>query len=300
MFTERETLQKLIQSRTVTIPNVKNERLRLVEFDAAQLEHASIDALSEAVKILRVNEPHADTGNPITLNTGVPVTLDYQKVVWDSVVVADSLALTTVYVENDDYVIDYDNGTIERASVGSAIADGGTVYVWYLYYTTLVRGNDYNIDNDYGTINRRAGTTIPDGATVWVDYSHSEATVTDDAIDEAVRQSEHFITSRLKSGYDNLSDDEGLKTAATNFAMSILCHAMAFKELNNARVDEADALAGRWMNLAGDYGAMAWGQFSKYLNVNRLDYGGMVQNRYSGTRTRRKESPTVVSGERRY
>ncbi len=298
-LTNIETLKKIIQTVTVSLPNVLNERIKLTLFEDGQLTHSNVDTDSEVVKIIRQAIPTAESNNPLTLNGAVPINLSSQKIVWDSVVVADSLALTTVYVENDDYVIDYENGTVERTTVGSTIPDGGAVYVWYLPYVVLVSGNDYNIDYDNGIIKRRAGTTIPNKATVFVDYSHSQATVTDTLLTELILEMEAWLEPKLKSNFSLDSSDEGLKAASTNYCMYLFCLSASLKELRVGGKDNSDDLARRWNDLADKYLNTAVTMFSKYLSVSSIQIGGMIQNRYTKSRQRTLYSPTVSSRQRR-
>ena len=298
-LTDIETLKKIIQSLAIDIPNVMNERIVLTLFEDGQLQHSNIDENSESVKIIRQLLPAQDTNNPLTLNGNIAVNLDTQKPVWNSVVVADDLLLTTVYTENDDYVIDYVSGTVERTTVGSAITDGQAVYVWHIPYVVLVSGSDYNIDYDNGIIKRRAGTTIPNKATVYVDYSHSQATVTDSALTEIILEMEAFISPRLKSGFSLDSADEGLKGAATNYCMYLFCLSSSLKELHVAGKDNSDDLARRWNELADKYLNIAIMMFSKYLSVSSIQIGGIIQNRYTKSKQRTLYSPAVLSRQRR-
>jgi len=297
-WTDITTIKKLIQVDTPIIPSVHNERVLLTLSQPSQLSHATIDLDTDIVKILRIADPYPDTGNPITLNTTVPVNLDQEKIVWNTVVVADSLALTTIYVENDDYIIDYFNGTVERTTIGSTIPDGGTVYVWYLYFTVMIRGTDYTINIDLGTIARRAGTTIPDHATVWVDYAHSQSNPTDLAITQCILQTEAYLVPKLKPSFTLDSDDVGLQSSATNYALHLLALSQAFKVLSATQKEDPDSLARQWFTLSDKYFTLASRSFSKYLHVSSLDYGGLIQNRFTSTRTRTRTSPTISPGTR--
>ena len=299
-LTDVETLKKIIQALAIDIPNVMNERLILTLFEAGQLQHNNIDEDSESVKIIRQLLPAADAGNPITLNGNTAANLDNQKPVWNMVVVADDLLLSTVYVENDDYIIDYISGTIERATVGSTITDGQAVYVWHVPFVVLVSGDDYNIDYDNGIIKRRAGSSIPNKATVFVDYSHSQATVTDTVLVEIILEMESFIEPKLKPGFSLDSADEGLKAASTNYCMYLYCLSASLKELHVSGKENSDDLARRWHELADKYMNTAVAMFAKYLKVSSQQIGGMVQNRFVKNRSRTLYSPSVSSKSRRH
>ena len=298
-LTDRETIRKIIQADSVIIPNVRNDRLVLEGTENTQLSFSNLDEDSESIKISQANTPHTDSHNPITLNANVPVNLDFQKIVWDSIVIAADAFGTVIYVENLDYVIDYFNGTLLRSS-GSSIPDGGNVYAFYLPFTVLTKDVDYTIDYDFGQIARRSSGDIPDGATIFADYSHSQSTVTDSAIDEAISQAEAFINTRLRSGFDIKDPDEGLKSAASFFVVYNLCLAKSFQELNVASRDISDDLAKQWQNLAGQYLDIANSYFAKYLDVGTLQAGGLIQNRFVQNRARIIQSPPVPRSKRRY
>jgi len=300
MFADIDTIKSLLQSTELAIPNIYNERLVLNGYESSQLAHTSIDEDSESVKVLQQNEPVADSGNPLTLNAGTAVSLDYQKLAWNSVVVASDLALTTVYTENYDYVIDYFNGLITLADPAGSLATGTAVYVWYIPYTVMTNDDDYSINYAEGLITRRAGTSIPENGTVYVDYSHAQATVTDNAIYEAMRQSDDFILARLKSGYDISSPDEGLRSAANNYALYVLCQSLAVKELKTAPKDQSDDIAQQLRLLGEKYESLAMSQFSKFIKITPLDYGGLIKNRFVTKRRRSHQSPTLSTRQRRF
>jgi len=299
-LTDIETVKKVIQSDKVFVSEQLNNRLKLVLFNKAQLEFTNITEDSEKVKIIRVNAPHADSHNPITLNDQDPVDLDAQKIAWDSVVVASDLILTTVYVESDDYIIDYENGAVSRSSIGSTIPNGGTVYVWYIPFVVLTTGDDYNIDYNTGEINRRAGSSIPNNATVYVDYNHTETAPGDALLLELIEEMEAMIVPKLKGGFSVDSADKGLKAAATNYVLYAFCLAASLKELNIAGRNTSDDLARRWHDLADKYLALAKSMFSKYLSVSTQQLGGLIQNRFAENRKRTIQSPTITARLRRH
>lgn len=299
-LTDIETVRKVVQAEINYLPNVFNERIITELFEEAQLEHHNITEDSETVKIILDGEPVADTGNPITLNDQVAVNLASQKLVWNSVVVAADLGLATVYIENVDYIIDYFNGTIERTSAGSSIPNGGAVYVWYMPYTVLTSGNDYNINYNEGWIKRRAGTSIPSKATLYVDYQHGDTTPSDTLLEELIGEMEAYIEPRLGAGLTMESDNKELKAAATNFVVYSYCLAAGVKELQVAGKDKSDSLARRWGELGERYLALSRQLFSKYLTVNTKQLGGLIENRFVKNRTLTRQLPSIAARLRRH
>lgn len=299
-LTDISTVLTVIQSEEIFVTDIENDEIKLTLFEDGQLTYGNITSGSEVVKIIRENEPVADSHNPLTLNDQTAVDLDPEYIVPDSVVVASDAILTTVYVENDDYIIDYSSGTVERTSLGSSIANGGTVHVWYIPFVCLTGGSDYNIDYGAGTIKRRAGSSIPNKATVYVDYNHSSTNPSDDLIRELIEEMEALIEPKLKGGYTLDSDDIGLKGAATNYVLYGYCLAASLKELKFGNKDESDHIAAEWRRLSKDYLMMARNMFSPYLAVSTQQLGGLIENRYTNGRKRTSLSPSVAVTRRRH
>lgn len=297
-LTDRETVFKVLQSGGVTNPERLNEELQLNVYDWEQLEQSNVTEGSECVKIIRVNTPQADSHNAITLNDQVGVDLDAQKIVRDSVVIASDLVLTTVYTENSDYIIDYENGVVARTTSGSTIANGGQVFVWYIPFVVLSEGDDYSIDYESGLVRRRIGGSIPNEATVYVDYNHTEISASSALIGELIEEMEAFVEPRLKSSYSLESTDKGLKAASTNYVLYSYCLAAGMKELTTARRDQSDDLAKQWGMLGDKYLANAEKMFAKYLSVTTQQVGGLIQNRYVASRRRQAISPSVTNRTR--
>lgn len=298
-LTDLETIKKLIQAEEVFIPDIRNERAALALFERSQMNHSNIVEGTEVVKIIRTAVPIKNAVNP-TLTDQDAFNLVSGKIVPDTVVVADDALLTTVYVENDDYIIDYDLGTIERTNIGTTIGNGATVHVWYVPFVVLTGGSDYNFHHSEGQLNRRAGTTIPTKAMVFIDYTHAEGLPSDTLIVEMITEMESFIEPRLKPGFTLASSDEGLKTAASNYVMWGLCLALSFRELNVGGKDNSDDLAKRWQDLSKLYMGAAQQMFGKYLRTSTQQWGGMVQNRFVKDRTRKSQSPSVPVSIRRH
>ncbi|AZR73872.1 hypothetical protein BBF96_11020 [Anoxybacter fermentans] len=76
------------------------------------------------------------TGTPINLSASTSP--DFDHIVSGTVVVTDSTG-TTIYSEGIDYIIDYDNGTIEILSGGN-ISSGDTILVDYIHQDQVTTG----------------------------------------------------------------------------------------------------------------------------------------------------------------
>ena len=294
-YTDREILKKHLQNDLPAIPNVLDEPAQVVLFAATQLSHTNIDSGSERVKILRQVIPTGPV--TLTLSGTAPSATGDTYLVRNSVMVTSDISGLVALIENKDYIVDYELGTIERASLDSDIDDGDTVFVWYLKFTVLTGGSDYNIDLDEGTLTRRAGSSIPDSATLFVDYSHSQQTVSDELIDEAILEAEGFMEQNTKT-HAPTDTDQALKASANYFALSIICLSQAGKELRTARDDSSD-IAKEWYLLGQKYLSLAASYFSPFTRLLELYAGGLIKNRSVIQRTSTMVSPTVIAGYRK-
>ena len=291
-WTTQEIVLKHIQAIEPAMPNIYNERLILISTAFTQMAHTNIDTNSEVVKICQLNEPYYDVNNPLTLSGTSPVNLKYGNLVWGSIVVADDAFLSTIYVVNKDYTIDYVTGTITRVSSGS-ISSGQAVHVWYLYFKVFSITSDYLMDYDAGQIRRSLGSQIPLNATIFIDYAHSQPIPTTEIIDEAIQEAEAWMLERLLPEYTSSSTDQGLTSAATYFALVIICLSEAFKETMTGR-DSSDTLSKQWQELAAKYDNIGVLYFQRYSQTVNVNSGGLIQNRNKGANYQRKiQSPSV-------
>lgn len=295
-YTDREILKKHVQNDLPAIPNVIDETCQLELFAGTQLSHTNVDTDSERVKILRQVTPTGPIS--LTLAGTTPSATGATYLVRNSIMVTADISGLSPLIENKDYIVDYELGTIYRASLDSDIDDGDTVYVWFLAFTLLTSGSDYNIDYDEGTITRRAGSSIPEGATVFVDYSHSQQTVSDQLIDQAILEAEGFMEQNVDSEHPPTATDQAIKAAANYYALSIICLSQAGKELRTARDDSAD-IAKQWYSLGEKYLTLAAINFSPFLKLLELYAGGLMKNRSVTNRSQAIQSPTVTPRYRR-
>lgn len=169
-----------------------------------------------------------------------------------SVVVASDSSQTIVYVENLDYVIDYENALLLIKSGGS-LTVGQSVVVWYQAYV-VYDADDYTVDYQRGTIKRLLSGDIARYETVNLDYTPSENSFDDDllsqAVNEANTQIETEIDPQAEFGADSL-----LQAAATCRALEIICFISASRSLSRVTRDEKTALA--WMKLAEQFSQRA-------------------------------------------
>lgn len=255
-----------------TFPNIFNEEVLFEAYDKTHLQYNTIDTGTEIVKAIRQIIPDDETA---ILNAQTYANLSANLIVPKTVVVANSATLTTLYVENEDYIIDYSNGKIRRTS-STDISDGQTIYIWYLPYVKLTLNSDYNFDYTEGSINRRAGSSIQDGATIYIDYSHSQVDVSDNLIDEVILQTDAMFDKIIKTEFIN-STEKAIESAATNYCMYLISLSQAQKTLRLSRT-VSDDLGKVWIELSKSYFATANTFLSSYLAFGSLSSGDKKLN----------------------
>ncbi len=267
--------RKHLQETSTPATAIEDEVHVLSGTSQVQLACASITSSSEEVKTIDLGSPYE--AGTITLTGTAWSNLAHANLVPNSAVVAADAALNTVYVEGTDYVLDYELGKIKRVS-GSAIPDGGGVKVWYFYYTVHTKDTDYQINYGTGKLNRIDGGAIADGSTVYVDYTTSAGTVTDDLINQAITEAEDKILARLNDGYSASSTDQGLITGATELTLSLVCSSKAMDVMLKLPSDEADGAAAQWRALSHRYEAQAWETLDRFLRAHSRRNSVAAQN----------------------
>ncbi len=98
-----------------------------------------------------------------------PVSLDNDNLTANSVTVNTPDGETT-YTEDDDYTIDYDDGTITVLSTGD-MADATEYHIDYDY--TFLEDTDYTIEYDNGTITVLSTGDMADATEYHIDYTYT-------------------------------------------------------------------------------------------------------------------------------
>lgn len=240
----------------------EDEEVKLVGTTPTALQHRRLSAGSEVVKWNIGKIPIEDT---VTMTGTTPESLTYGNIVKGSVFVALHPILTTTYVEEKDYIVDYLKGTIQRTST-STIISATTVYVWYLYSTLLILTTDYTIDYETGELTRVAGWGIPDGATVLIDYDVEMSTIADALIDAAIVEAEDKILLHLSASYTIASGDQGLKTGSMELAISIITQALAIYALQFPSLTDSDQRAEEFRQLSLRFENQAWRTLAPFLD----------------------------------
>lgn len=184
----------------------------------------------------------------ITVSAG-GVNLSGLPILRGSVVAASDSSLGRIFVENLDYIIDYESSTLLPKS-GGALVIGETIVVWHIPMTQYVAGEDYSIDYERAEIRRLAGGNIASGETVCLDFVPVFAGFDDELLAVAVNEANSLVESEVDPERQ-FGADESLVAAATAKALEIVCYSAATRELSNGRGLDRIALA--WLKLAESY-----------------------------------------------
>ncbi|MBU1637305.1 hypothetical protein KKC97_06515, partial [bacterium] len=237
--------------------------ITLVGQTSFKLPDKNLQTASEIVKWKYTVHPCVDGPLELIAGKGIPIKDDH--LVPGSAVVTLNDGLDTVYYEEKDYRIDYMHGMIFRLEHG-AIPDQQFVYVYYEKYELFTLSSDYTIDYEDGYIARTQNSEIPDGATVLIDYTICKGGIEDELIDQAIIEAEDIILRSLAPEYDALSTDQGLETAATLLALSIVARGLAAGTLTSDRASDAYNRAREWQNLSAFWERKAWDAMGPFLD----------------------------------
>lgn len=248
-YTSVEQLRNHLIWNQPTGEQIRNHRVTLAGTVAARFYSGTVDPSTVVVKSFR-DQPLKRIS--VTLLSGKTV-LPEKYLVPGSVVVASDSSLGGIYSENEDYIIDCDEGRLTIKDGGSLVV-GDTVVVWYIPWTIYVRDVDYRLDSETGELTRMAGGQIADGETVMLDYSPAYALTGDELLAAAVREANSLVEREVDPQRE-FGADPVLVCGATYRALEIVCRAAAARDLSgNNGIDRTAVL---WMKLALDYGSLA-------------------------------------------
>jgi len=268
-FTNIDLVKKHILEHELGTIRKENVACRLEGETPFQLPHVLILPGSEKVKAKEQNLP---TQESISFASSDTVQLSHQELIPDTVVVANDSSLGEIYVENVDYSIDYDNGNVTRLSSGS-IPAGSSVVIWYLYFRIYTRDADYEMDYTKGQINRKSSGDIEDGQWVLVDYTVEFALLSDEVMENAIKEANDQVLKYIDPSYTS-STDRSLVTAETYLTVSILCNIKAMEAMTqNVTAGtgwQAHSVSLAWSKMSSTYRERAY----QLLKNFRKDPGG--------------------------
>lgn len=268
-FTNIDLVKKHILEHELGRVSKEDVACRLVGTTPSQLPHILLVSGSEKVKAKERNVPQRET---ISFASSDTVQLSQQDLIPDTVVVAKDSSLGEIYVENLDYSVHYDGGKITRIPTGS-IAQASSVVTWYLFYRIYTRDADYQMDYSGGRIKRISSGDIEDGQWVLVDYQVEFALLSDEVMENAIKEANDQVLKCIDSSYAN-STDQSLVTAETYLAVSIVCNVKAIEAMTQNLASgtgwQAHSLSLAWSRMSNTYRDQAYGLLKEF----RKDFGG--------------------------
>jgi hypothetical protein len=269
-FTNIDLVKKHILEHELGTVGKENVACRLVGEAPFQLPHMLLVAGSETVKAKEQNIPVSET---VSFASSDTVQLAHQELIPDTVVVARDSSLGQIYAENVDYSIQYDDGRLSRIPGGS-ISEGSSAVIWYLHFRVYVRDTDYQIDYGKGQIKRLSSGDIEDGQWVLADYTVEFALLSDEVVENAIREANQQVLHYIDSSYAN-SADQSLVTAETYLAVSVLCNIKAMEAMTQNLASgtgwQAHSISLAWSKMSGVYRSQAYELLDKF----RKDPGGL-------------------------
>ncbi len=266
-FTTLTTVKKHLLNSAFGALHMEDHPVTLWSTSDVDLPHHNITSNSVLVKRWEETEPEQ---NAVVVLTNYDwISLADSNLVPDSIAVASSEALSSVYAEEKDFQIDYAKGKIRRIP-GTVIPHNTAVLVWYSNYKLFSETTDYVIDTGGGKLHRTSDSSIPDGGTVFVDYDVNAGSVQDDLISEAITEVEDVIVRNLSPGYSAQSTDQGLKTGACWLAVSVVCRALASDVLSRADGSDAGSRGKEFQQLSERYEAKAWRLLQPFVNTTEM------------------------------
>jgi len=244
-YTNTELIKRFFAVSYPTRGYYVDQKLTFDSDDEIMFYNGAVEGDSFKVKSIQANDPTQkslilqDQDNEIDNNPLVP----------GSVTVASDSSQTVIYIENVDYIIDYQNGMLDIKE-GGALAVGQSVEIWFIKYVLYEIGEDYQVDFDKGTVRRLAGGNIASKETVYLDYEPVENLISDDMLKQAVIEGNSLIEAEIDPD-NQFGADPVLQMAATYRTLEIVCHTAAARELSFRRENNDVALA--WLKMADKF-----------------------------------------------
>ncbi len=247
-FTTIDIVKKHLTDYRLGTKRIENEAVLMPTNGSVYLQYANIQPHSEKVKAKEIISPVTEQ---LSFNQDNTLTLSHTELIPDTVVVANNSSMASIYTENVDYSVDYDNGIITRITDG-AIGELATVTIWYQYYRIYTLGVDYEIDYTTGRFSGLEYGNIEPGQIVLADYVSEYGNITDEAVANAITEASDKVLSIIEPSYED-STDQSLITAETYFALAIICRIKAIEAAQNAANTVSGYRGDFWLELSSSY-----------------------------------------------
>jgi hypothetical protein len=254
-YTTIETVKKHILEKRLGPQKVEGETVRLVGVSPGQLRLPPLITDSEKVMAIAQNKPDFQT---ITFDSNESAVLNKSNLVSDSVVVASNSSLSRIYIENIDFLVDYDTGKLTRLTEG-AIPANATVAVWFMPFRLYIKNEDYRINYAKGEIVRVISGAIYSGQTLIVDYGSESAGLDDEVIENAISEANDQVLNFIDPACST-STDRSLVVGETYLAMAIICRIKAMENIGLGG-------SSTWIALADQYKKDGYLVLNKFANT---------------------------------
>jgi hypothetical protein len=244
-YTTIERVKSYLTSNYAVAERVVDLPITLLDTTPLKFWGCAIEAGSLRVKSQQTLSPVRQT---ITVSVN-GMTVTNSPIVRGSVVLATDSSLGRIYIENLDYIVQYESSTLQPKS-GGALVIGQNVVVWYIPMHLYAAGEDYAIDHDRAEIRRLVGGGIESGETIDLDFVPVFTGFDEQLIAVAVNEANSAIEREIDPERQ-FGADESLVAAATCKALEIVCFSAASRELSNGR--GLDKIALTWLILAESY-----------------------------------------------
>ncbi|HOP06024.1 MAG TPA: hypothetical protein PLF13_01900 [candidate division Zixibacteria bacterium] len=263
-----DMVRRHLISRTPAVDRIRNQLLTFDSNDPIMFYAGDVEADSFRVKSLRSGALQRATLvlSALTPLSGLPL-------VEGSVVVASNSSLGHVFIENVDYVIDYDNGALAIKSSG-ALDEGTEVSVWYLSYYLYRSGSDYSLDAEDGYLRRLTGGDIALNEQVRLDYRPNRTVYSETVLASAVAEANGMVSAEVDPDRQ-FGAEPALQAAAVYRALEIVSLSAATRQLSAQPDSDRAALA--WIKLAEQFAQRS----RRYLDDFRPGLSGPVSPTHS-------------------
>jgi len=258
-FTTVEIVKKHLMENHLVISQIDSEATKINADSTASLRYPPVSQQSEKVKAKENIKPDY---KKILVPQDSQIVLDKSELIRDSVVVASDSSLGTIYKENLDYTVDYDNGVVTRITSGN-IPLGSYVSIWYMPYRVYSRGVDYSIDYTKGEIKRLSAGDIEPGQWLYIDYESEHAFIEDETIVNAINEANEQVLNFIDTVYSS-STDRSLVVAETYLTVAIICRIKALWAVSSGL---KNFVSSTWSALADQYKRDAYLFLEKFVGT---------------------------------
>lgn len=243
-YTNIELVKKHMEFIQPISENIIDQLVICNSNSSIKIFNGSISENSVQVKTINSSEP-LKVSLTISADT---FSISSAPLVRNSVLCASDSSLGTLYTENIDFVIDYQNATCSLKT-GGQLTIGMEITFFYHPYSLYIENSDYKIDYENGSFQRVSSGDIQLGESLYIDYTPLSSNYTDAILSNAVTEANAIIEKEVDPNKE-FGADLVLQTVATYRALEILCRSTAMRDLiSGSKKDTVNS----WIKLADIY-----------------------------------------------